>query len=69
VKTTARTAKYERFEVEILGYFLMLTGSTVVGESFTKLDKGDEVTGKGDLVGNPSKSVVLFLGRVDIIGV
>ena len=47
----------------------MLTSGTVVRESFTELDKGDEVTGKGDLVGNPSKSVVLFLGRVDIVGV
>ena len=47
----------------------MLTGSTVVRESFSELDKGDEVTGKGDLVGNPSESVVLFLGRVDIVGV
>ena len=47
----------------------MLTGSTVVRESFSELDKGDEVTGKGNLVGNPAKSVVLFLGRVDVVGV
>lgn len=44
-------------------------GSTVVRESFTQFDKGDEITRERDSVGYSSERVDLLFGRVDIVRV
>jgi hypothetical protein len=44
-------------------------GGTVVRESFTQFDKGDEITRERDSVGYSSERVDLLFGRVDIVRV